>query len=148
MSALAGESIVRKRSQIGRRALEFEERSENRGHAIRSSVAEVLDLLNTKTVFLVLHECFSGTARFDDFVLRTRVSAPAVSRALKQLESAQIVERIPYQVPGMRSRDAYQLTAAGQALSPVITALTQWSNTYIRGDNPLRPSSMRHPGNL
>src|SRR6185503_3133042 len=34
------------------------------------SVSRVLDLLSTKTVFLVVRECFYGTTRFEDFMKR------------------------------------------------------------------------------
>lgn len=77
-------------------------------------MAKTLDLLSTKTTFLVLRECFYGTTRFEDFVERIGASAPAVSRAVKQLESAGIIERAPYQEPGRRVRDEYRLTPAGR----------------------------------
>jgi DNA-binding HxlR family transcriptional regulator len=57
----------------------------------------MLSLLSTKTVFLVIRECFYGTDRFDDFVARIGTSAPAVSRALRQLEPARVIDRVPYQ---------------------------------------------------
>jgi DNA-binding HxlR family transcriptional regulator len=86
--------------------MEFERRLRDRlmwsiGDAC--SVSRVLDLLSTKTVFLVVRECFYGTTRFEDFVERIGTSAPAISRALKQLELAQIVTRVPYQEPGSGS---------------------------------------------
>ena len=85
--------------------MEFERRLRDRHKwsiADTCSVSRVLDLLSTKTVFLVVRECFYGTTRFEDFMERIGTSAPAVSRALKQLESAQIVTRVPYQEPGKR----------------------------------------------
>ncbi|WP_082690221.1 helix-turn-helix domain-containing protein [Mycobacterium sp. M26] len=102
------------------------------------SVAKVLDLLSTKTAFLALRECFWGTARFEDFVDRIGASAPAVSRALKQLETAGVVERVPYREPGSRVRDEYRLTTAGEDLLPVLMALTQWGDKYLQnGSAPL-----------
>ena len=78
------------------------------------SVSRVLDLLSTKTVFLVVRECFYGTTRFEDFMEQIGTSAPALSRALKQLEAAKIVTRVPYQEPGKRVHDEYRLTEAVQ----------------------------------
>lgn len=102
------------------------------------SVSRVLDLLSTKTVFLVVRECFYGTTRFEDFVDRIGASAPAVSRALKQLESAQIVTRVPYQEPGKRVHDEYHLTEAGEDLLPVFLSLMQWGDKYLQdGRAPL-----------
>ena len=100
------------------------------------SVARMLDLLSTKTVFLVVRECFYGTTRFDDYMERIGTSAPAVSRALKQLESAQIVTRVPYQVPGKRAHDEYRLTEAGEDLLPVFLSLMQWGDKYLQNGPP------------
>jgi DNA-binding HxlR family transcriptional regulator len=100
------------------------------------SIAKTLDLLSTKTTFLVLRECFYGTSRFEDFVNRVPTSAPALSRALKQLESAQIVTRVPYREPGTRARDEYLLTPAGEDLLPVVMSLSLWGNKYLHNGSP------------
>lgn len=102
-------------------------------------MAKTLDLLSTKTTFLVLRECFYGTTRFEDFVDRIGASAPAVSRAVKQLEAAGIIERVPYQEPGHRVRDEYRLTPAGKDLLPVLLSLAQWGDKHLQGGRgPLR----------
>jgi hypothetical protein len=67
---------------------------------------------------------------------RIGTSAPAVSRALKQLESAQIVTRVPYREPGRRARDEYRLTEAGEDLLPVFIALVQWGDTHLQSESP------------
>lgn len=103
------------------------------------SMAKTLDLLSTKTTFLILRECFYGTRRFEDFVERIGTSAPAVSRAMKQLEAAGIVTRVPYQEPGRRARDEYHLTPAGKDLLPVFLSLVQWGDKHLQnGRGPLR----------
>lgn len=119
--------------------MEFEERLRNRDAwsiGGRCSAERVLDLLSTKTVFLVVRECFYGTTRFEDFVARIGTSAPAASRALKQLESARIVARVPYQEPGRRARDEYRLTEAGEDLLPVFLSLMQWGDKYLQDGRP------------
>jgi DNA-binding HxlR family transcriptional regulator len=100
------------------------------------SMTRVLDLLSAKTSFQVIRELFFGTSRFDDFVDRTGSSAPAVSRALKQLEAAGIVDRVGYREPGSRVRDEYRLTAAGEDLLPVFMALVQWGDEHLQGGHP------------
>ncbi|MFB7746259.1 winged helix-turn-helix transcriptional regulator [Streptomyces sp. NPDC056132] len=120
-------------------AMRFEERLSDRGGwsiGDGCSAARVLDLLSTKTVFLMVRELLYGTTRFDDFVGRTEVSAPAVSRALKQLKSARIVETAPYQAPGSRAREEYRLTAAGEDLLPVFLALMQWGDAHLQDGRP------------
>lgn len=102
----------------------------------RCSAARTLDLLGTKNVFMVVRECFYGTTRFEDFVQRIDASAPAISRALKQLETAQIVVRVPYQEPGKRVRDEYRLTDKGEDLLPVLLSLVQWGDKYLQSGRP------------
>jgi DNA-binding HxlR family transcriptional regulator len=117
--------------------MEFEEPLQDRQEWFiggACSMSRVLELLSTKTAFQVVRELFFGTTRFEDFVDRIGTSAPAVSRALKQLESAQIVTRVPYREPGRRARDEYRLTDAGEDLLPVFIALVQWGDTYLQAD--------------
>lgn len=119
--------------------MEWEERLRDRdAWAIgdRCSAARTLDLLSTKTVFLAVRECFYGTTRFEDFVTRIGTSAPAVSRALRQLESAGIVVRVPYREPGKRVRDEYRLTEAGEDLLPVFLSLVQWGDKHLQDGRP------------
>ena len=102
------------------------------------SMTRTLEVLTTKIAFQTVRELFFGTVRFDDFVMRTESSAPAVSRALKQLEAAGIVARVPYREPGQRARDEYHLTEAGEDLLPVFMSLVQWGDTYLQdGPAPL-----------
>jgi DNA-binding HxlR family transcriptional regulator len=96
------------------------------------SIAKTLDLQSTKTTFLVLRECFYGTTRFEDFVNRVPTSAPALSRALKQLESAQIVTRVPYRSP-----------PAGEDLLPVVMSLHCGETNTCTTALPHCHSSMR-----
>jgi DNA-binding HxlR family transcriptional regulator len=121
--------------------VEFEEKLRDRqqwsiGDAC--SVAKLLDLLSTKTVFLAIRESLFGTTRFEDFIDRIGTSAPAVSRALKQLETAGLLVRVPYQEPGKRVRDEYRMTPAGEDLLPVYLAMSQWGDKYLQdGRGPL-----------
>lgn len=121
--------------------MEFENRLQDRqlwSIGEGCSMSKVLELLSTKTAFQVVRELFFGTTRFEDFVDRIATSAPAVSRALKQLEAAGIVTRVPYQEPGKRARDEYRLTEAGEDLLPVFISLVQWGDAYLQdGPAPL-----------
>ncbi|MFJ9821347.1 winged helix-turn-helix transcriptional regulator [Streptomyces sp. NPDC101151] len=120
-------------------AMNFEERLRDRDPwpiGDECSAGRLLDLLSTKTTFLVVRECFYGTTRFDDFVARIGASAPAVSRALAQLKAAQIVAPVPYRKPGSRARDEYRLTKAGEELLPVLLSLMQWGDTYLQEGRP------------
>ncbi|MBD3137369.1 helix-turn-helix transcriptional regulator [Microbispora bryophytorum] len=120
-------------------AMKFEERLSDRDAwsiGDGCSAGRVLDLLSTKTVFLVVRECFYGTTRFDDFVTRVGASAPAVSRALRQLKAAGIVAPVAYREPGNRARDEYRLTEAGEDLLPVFLSLIQWGDRHLQDGRP------------
>lgn len=99
-------------------------------------MTRLLGVLSTTTTFQVLRELFFGTARFDDFVERTEGSAPAVSRALKQLDSAGVVTRVPYREPGRRAHQEYRLTEAGEDLLPVLMSMVQWGDRHLQGGRP------------
>lgn len=120
--------------------MEFERllRDRSRWNTDACSIGKALDLLGTKTAFLIVRECFYGSTRFDDFAERIGVSAPAVSRALKQLEVAGVIARAPYREPGQRERDGYTLTRMGEDLLPVLLALLKWGDEYLQdGHKPL-----------
>ncbi|WP_419999092.1 winged helix-turn-helix transcriptional regulator [Streptomyces boninensis] len=120
-------------------AMEFEERLRDRdAWAVGDgcSAERVLGVISTKTAFLVIRECFYGTSRFEEFVSRIGASAPAVSRALKQLEAAGILVRVPYQEQGSRPRDEYHLTLAGEDLLPVFLSLMRWGDEHLQDGRP------------
>jgi len=119
--------------------MELEKRLQDRRQWVIGNVCSmtrVLEILSTKTAFQVVRELFLGTTRFDDFAERIGTSAPAVSRALKQLESAGIVARATYQEPGVRARDEYRLTPAGEDLLPVFLSLVQWGDAHLQTGKP------------
>ncbi|EIT96087.1 hxlR-like helix-turn-helix family protein [Mycobacteroides abscessus MAB_030201_1075] len=113
-------------------------RDRSRWNTDACSIGKALDLLSTKTAFLIVRECFYGSTRFDEFAERIGVSAPAVSRALKQLEAAGVIEKVPYREPGQRERDGYVLTRMGEDLLPVLLSLLKWGDDYLQdGHKPL-----------
>ena len=57
------------------------------------------------------------------------VSDRVLSERLKELERVDIVERLVY--PETPVRIEYALTEKGQALGPVIDAISQWATTWI-----------------
>lgn len=98
--------------------------------------AIVLDLLNTKTALLVLRECFYGSSRFEDSVDRIGTSGPAVSRALKQLESAGSSNGFPIGSAARDQRTPISCRRPGEDLLPVVLALGQWGDDHLQGGLP------------
>ncbi|MFJ8495279.1 winged helix-turn-helix transcriptional regulator [Streptomyces sp. NPDC094038] len=107
------------------------------------SVARTLEIAGNRTALLIMREAFLGTRRFDDFARRVGVGEPAASARLKELTAAGLLERVPYQEPGQRTRYAYRLTEKGRDFLPVLTALRQWGDTWA-ADEQGPPLVVRH----
>jgi DNA-binding HxlR family transcriptional regulator len=106
------------------------------------SIAEALEVVSTRSAFLILREAFYGTTRFDEFVSRTRLSEPVAATRLRELVEHGLLEREPYRVPGQRTRQRYRLTAKGADLLPALLALKQWGDRWL--DEHGGPLEMRH----
>ena len=98
--------------------------------ADRCPMAHALDVVRTKSAFLILREAFYGATRFDEFSERTALSEPVTAARLQELTAAGILVREPYREPGQRTRHAYRLTEKGSELLPVFVALMQWGDRW------------------
>jgi DNA-binding HxlR family transcriptional regulator len=94
--------------------------------ADRCTLARALDVVSTRSAFLILREAFYGTTRFDDFAKRVGISEPVAARRLKELVDEGLLERADYREPGQRTRQRYRLTDMGADLLPALVALMQW----------------------
>ena len=97
------------------------------------SVQRALDILGPRSSGQVVREAFYGTRRFDEFLLRTGLTAPVLSKRLKDLEALDILRRVPYQLPGERTRYEYRLTPQGVDLAVVLVALMAWADRWLPG---------------
>jgi DNA-binding HxlR family transcriptional regulator len=125
-------------------ALRMTGRLEPRGawSADRCTVAASLDVLTTRSAFLILREAFYGTARFDDFAQRVGISEPVTAARLRELVEHGLLEREDYREPGQRTRRRYRLTDKGADLFPVLAALMQWGDRWL--DDRGGPVELRH----
>jgi DNA-binding HxlR family transcriptional regulator len=112
--------------------------------ADRCSIAAALDLVSTRSAFLILREAFYGTTRFDDFARRARISEPVAAVRLRELVDHGLLEREDYRQPRQRTRQHYRLTAKGADLFPVLVALMQWGDRWV--DDRGGPVVLRHRG--
>jgi len=99
--------------------------------ADRCPMAHALDVVRTRSAFLVLREAFYGATRFEEFAERTGLSEPVTATKLRELTSEGLLEREPYQEPGQRTRQLYRLTEKGSDLLPVLVALMQWGDKWV-----------------
>ena len=110
--------------------------------ADRCTIARTLEVIPTRSAFLILREAFYGTTRFDDFAQRVGISEPVTSTRLRELVEAGLLEREDYREPGQRTRQRYRLTEKGADLVPALVALMQWGDRWLneRGG----PVELRH----
>src|SRR3954453_1215701 len=110
--------------------------------AERCTIAKALDVVSTRSAFLILREAFYGTTRFDDFAERVGVSEPVTAARLRELVDDGLLEREDYREPGQRTRKRYRLTEKGADLFPVLAALMQWGDRWV--DDRGGPVELRH----
>ena len=112
--------------------------------AERCTIARSLEVVSTRSAFLILREALYGTTRFDDFAERVGLSESVTAARLRELVDDGLLEREDYREPGQRTRRRYRLTAKGADLLPVLTALMQWGDRWLAGDGG--PLELRHSG--
>src|SRR5436305_3675705 len=110
--------------------------------ADRCTIARSLDVLTTRSAFLLLREAFYGTTRFDDFAERAQISEPVAAARLRELVEQGLLEREDYREPGQRTRQRYRLTEKGADLFPALVALMQWGDRWL--DERGGPVELRH----
>jgi DNA-binding HxlR family transcriptional regulator len=112
--------------------------------ATRCTVARTLNVISTRSAFLILREAFYGTTRFDDFARRARVSEPVAAARLRELVAEGLLSQEAYQDRGQRTRHEYRLTEKGADLLPAIVGLMQWGDRWLDEDGG--PVQLRHRG--
>ncbi|MBM7505109.1 winged helix-turn-helix transcriptional regulator [Agromyces aurantiacus] len=97
----------------------------SRKFADACGIARSLDVIGERWALLVVRELVFGPKRFTD--LRNGlngISQNVLSQRLRDLEAADVVRRTTLGPPA--STKAYELTPAGQALEPVLIAMSRW----------------------
>jgi DNA-binding HxlR family transcriptional regulator len=112
--------------------------------ADRCTLAKSLDVISTRSAFLILREAFYGTTRFDDFAQRAGISEPVAAARLRELVDQGLLAREDYREPGQRTRQHYRLTDKGADLFPALAALMQWGDRWL--DDQGGPVELRHRG--
>jgi DNA-binding HxlR family transcriptional regulator len=99
--------------------------------ADRCTLAKALDVVSTRSAFLIMREAFYGTTRFDEFAARVGISEPVTAARLRELVEHGLLEREDYREPGQRTRQRYRLTSKGADLFPALVALMQWGDRWL-----------------
>jgi DNA-binding HxlR family transcriptional regulator len=94
-------------------------------------IAKSVELLSTRSAFVLMREAFYGATRFEEFVRRTELTEATASARLRELVEHGLLQLEPYQEPGQRTRQRYRLTEKGADLFPVIVSLMNWGNRWL-----------------
>jgi DNA-binding HxlR family transcriptional regulator len=90
-------------------------------------IARALDVVGERWALLVVRELVLGPKRFTDLRTGLRgVSSDVLSQRLRQLEGAGVLRAVTLPPPG--AARAYELTARGRDLEPVLHALGRWGS--------------------
>ncbi|MFL4472695.1 winged helix-turn-helix transcriptional regulator [Paeniglutamicibacter sp. MACA_103] len=113
------------------------------------AIARSLGVLTDSWSFLLLREALLGRRTFAQFRDSLGIATDILSARLNMLVEHGVLEKVPYQEPGQRTRDAYELTAAGDELKIVLVAMQQWGEEHVprgRGSSvfPMTRDTQKH----
>jgi DNA-binding HxlR family transcriptional regulator len=93
-------------------------------------IARTVDLIGDWWTPLVLREAFYGLRRFDDMQRALGIGRNVLTERLRRLVEEGLLARSKYQ--DHPERFEYHLTEKGQDLLPVLAAMIQWGDTWLR----------------
>ncbi len=94
----------------------------------REDLGGIVDMLANRWTIVVVTALEHGRGRFGEIRDMTGMSAQLLSKTLKRLEAAGIVDRTVYaEVP---PRVEYELSTLGGSLCPVVRAINGWADAH------------------
>jgi DNA-binding HxlR family transcriptional regulator len=96
------------------------------------SIARALDEVGEWWTLLIVRECTQGSRRFDEFQSGLGIARNVLTVRLERLIELEIVERVP--IAERANTFGYRLTAKGEDLYPVLVALMQWGDKWLRAN--------------
>jgi DNA-binding HxlR family transcriptional regulator len=110
--------------------------------AMPCPIARGLDRVGEWWSILILRDAFHGKTRFDQFQKSLGIAPNILSRRLRCLVEAGLLEKVRYrQRP---PRDEYRLTAVGRDFRPVLWAMLAWGNRHFMPDGAkVTPTGMQ-----
>ena len=104
------------------------------------SVARSLELVGERWTLLIIRDALLGVTRFEHFQDRLKIAPNILSKRLRTLVDAGVMERRRYQE--RPERHEYALTEAGKELLPVVLSLARWGDAHLAPNGP--PVVARH----
>jgi len=100
-------------------------------------IGQALEVLGDWWTLLIVRDAFFGVRRFADFERSLGIAKNVLSARLQHLVDHGVLEAVDVGSEGQRFE--YRLSAQGEALLPMLTALREWSDEWIfgRGHEPI-----------
>ncbi len=102
----------------------------------RCNLASAISVIGDRWSLMILRSAMYGLRRFEDFHAELGIPRTVLSARLKSLAGDGLIAVRPYREPGKRSRKEYVLTDRGDALRPILIALTQWGDRWLSAGEP------------
>jgi DNA-binding HxlR family transcriptional regulator len=100
------------------------------------SITDALSVVGDRYALLVARELRYGNTRFKDIAAGTGAPRDVLTRRLRELERAGVIERRLYSE--RPPRHEYLLTEAGNELHPILLALKEWGDRHCNpGTEPI-----------
>lgn len=97
------------------------------------SVARALEVVGERWTLLIVRELLYRPRRFSSLKRRLPIAKNILASRLEKLVELGIIEKAKSET---ESASAYQLTAKGSDLFPVISALMAWGDAHLAPDGP------------
>ena len=93
------------------------------------SISKIMEIFGGKWSFLILGELHMGTKRFNELGRKLEISSKALSDALKNLESNEIITRTV--LPTTPVTVEYALTEKGRDFQNVFIEMREWGKKWL-----------------
>ncbi|WP_306204587.1 winged helix-turn-helix transcriptional regulator [Actinoplanes sp. RD1] len=94
------------------------------------AIARGLGVLGERWTGMIVRDALRGVDRFADFAAELGIAQDVLTKRLNTLVAAGVMEQIPYQDEGSRTRHRYVLTASGRQLAVALAAVGDWAATH------------------
>ncbi|MFN2376690.1 MAG: winged helix-turn-helix transcriptional regulator [Candidatus Binatia bacterium] len=94
-------------------------------------IGQALEVLGDWWTLLIVRDAFFGVRRFGDFERSLGIAKNILTARLQHLVDHGILEKVDIGAEGQRFE--YRLTAKGEALLPILTAMREWSDEWVFG---------------
>lgn len=100
------------------------------------TITRTAAILSEPWTLIVVKEVFRGLTRFDELQQSLGTPRAILAERLENLIDHGVLVRAPYVDGQGRTRDGYQLTAAGEELLPLLMAFRQWGDKHMAPGGP------------